>query len=107
VDAVRRYLHTIGFSIQTELMIKEESKFYNILRCVPGEEKYQREIDYLYGNGLLLQKNPLLKELLTAEEKKYGLVEQKLIENQTENAKERLLQVREKLGFMREALACL
>ncbi len=107
VDRVRRYLHTIGFSIQTELMLKEEGKYYNILRCVPGEEKYQREIDYLYGYGLLLQKNPLLKELLTTEEKKYCLVEQRLLESQTENAKERLLQVREKLGFMREALACL
>ncbi|MDD4844329.1 MAG: class I SAM-dependent methyltransferase [Anaerotignum sp.] len=107
VDAVRRYLHTIGFSIETELMLKEEGKYYNILRCIPGEEKYQREIDYLYGNGLLLQKNPLLKELLTTEERKYRLVEQRLLESQTENAKERLLQVREKLGFMREALACL
>ena len=107
VDAVRRYLHTIGFSIETEQMLKEDGKYYNILRCIPGEEKYHREIDYLYGKGLLLQKNPFLKELLTVEERKYCLVEQRLLESQTENAKERLLQVREKLGFMREALACL
>jgi len=107
VDAVRRYLHTIGFCIETELMMKEDGKYYNIMRCIPGEEKYPREIDYLYGKKLLLQKEPLLKELLTIEERKYRLVEQRLLESDTENAKERLVQVREKLRLMREALACL
>lgn len=61
VDAVRRYLHTIGFSIETELMVKEDGKFYNIMRCIPGEEVYPREIDYLYGKKLLLQKGTFLK----------------------------------------------
>ncbi|MDD3395163.1 MAG: class I SAM-dependent methyltransferase [Anaerotignum sp.] len=107
VDAVRRYLHTIGFSIETEQMLKEDGKFYNIMRCIPGEEVYPREIDYLYGKKLLLQKEPFLKERLTAEERRYCLVEQKLLESHTEHAKERLAQVGEKLRFMREALACL
>lgn len=107
VDGVRRFLHTIGFSIETEMMMKEDGKYYNIMRCIPGEEKYQREIEYLYGKKLLAQKDPVLKELLITEEKKYCLVEQRLLESSTENAKERLVQVREKLGFMREALTCL
>lgn len=107
VDAVRRYLHTIGFSIETERTLKEDGKYYNIMRCIPGEEAYPREIDYLYGKKLLLQKEPLLKERLTAEERRYCLVEQKLLESQTEHAKERLVQVGENLRLMREALACL
>lgn len=107
VDAVRHYLHSIGFSIETEIMMKEDGKYYNIMRCVPGEEEYSREIDYLFGKKLLLQKEPLLKELLTMEERKYRLVEQKLLESDTENARERLVQVSEKLSLMREALACL
>lgn len=107
VDGVRRYLHSIGFIIETEIMMKEDGKYYNIMRCIPGEEEYPREIDYLYGKKLLFQKEPLLKELLTMEERKYRLVEQKLLESDTENAKERLVQVSEKLSLMREALACL
>lgn len=107
VDAVRRYLHTIGFCIETELMLKEDGKYYHIMRCVPGEEEYTREIEYLYGKLLLLQKDLLLKELLTVEERKYALVEQRLLESNTENAKERLVQVREKRSLMKEALACL
>lgn len=107
VDGVRRYLHSIGFIIETEIMMKEDGKYYNIMRCIPGEEEYSREIDYLYGKKLLFQKEALLKELLTMEERKYRLVEQKLLESDTENAKERLVQVSEKLSLMREALACL
>ncbi len=87
-------------------MMKEDGKYYNIMRCVPGEEQYPREIDYLYGEKLLKQKEPLLKEVLTVQERKYCIVEQKLMESDTENAKERLVQVQDKLRLMREALAC-
>ncbi len=106
VDEVRRYLHSVGLCIETELMMKEDGKYYNIMRCVPGEEQYPREIDYLYGEKLLKQKEPLLKEVLTVQERKYCIVEQKLMESDTENAKERLVQVQDKLRLMREALAC-
>ncbi|WP_352399938.1 class I SAM-dependent methyltransferase [Anaerotignum sp.] len=107
VDEVRRYLHSIGFRIETEHMMKEDGKYYNIMRCIPGEERYPREIDYLYGAKLLMHKEPLLKEILTSEEKKYQVVEEKLIQSDTDNAKERLVQVQEKLRLMREALVCL
>lgn len=106
VDQVRRHLHSIGFMIETELMIKEDGKYYTLMRCIPGGENYQREIDYLYGKRLLWKKEPLLKELLLAEEEKYLLLEVKLQTNDTESAKERLTQLKEGLGFVREALAC-
>lgn len=107
VDQVRRYLHSIGFTIETEQMVKEDGKYYNIMRCIPGEEKYNQEIDYLYGKRLLLEKEPLLKELLENEESRYRMVEEKLQNNDTKTAQERLIQVRERLTLMREALACL
>ncbi len=106
-DQVRRYLHTIGFSIETEQMVKEDGKYYTLMRCVPGVEKYEREIDYLYGKRLLLEKEPLLQEVLLWKEKKYGQLEEKLMKNATENAKERLEEVREKRETIREALKCM
>lgn len=106
VDQVRRYLHSIGLIIETELMIKEDGKYYNIMRCIHGEEKYHREIDYLYGKRLLLVKDPLLNELLIAEAGKYLLLEEKLQKSDTESAKERLTQLKEGLALVREALAC-
>lgn len=105
--AVRRYVHEIGFSIAEEHMLKEDGKPYLLLRCERGAERYEREIDYLYGKKLLAAKDPILRELLTAEEKKYSRLLESLRENPTENARERVPQVAQKLAWMREALAWL
>ena len=88
-------------------MLKEDNKPYVLMRCEKGAEKYDREIDYLYGKLLLEKKDPVLKELLLHEEGKYSRLFHKLKENPTENAQKRLPEVEEKLALMREALACL
>ncbi len=104
---VRKYLHRIGFSIAEEHMLKEDGKSYVLMRCVRGKERYDREIDYLYGKKLLEQKEPLLKEFLMIEEGKYSRLMENLKQNPTENAQKRLPEVQVKLAQMREALACL
>ena len=104
---VRKYLHKIGFSIKEEHMLKEDGKPYVLMRCEKGEEKYDSEIDYLYGKLLLEKKDPVLKELLLQEEGKYSRLLDSLKNNPTENAQKRLPEVEEKLAWMREALACL
>jgi len=104
---VRKYLHKIGFAIKEEHMLKEDGKPYVLMRCEKGEEKYDREIDYLYGKLLLEKKDPVLKEWILHEEGKYSRLFENLKENPAENAKKRLPEVEEKLAWMREALACL
>ena len=104
---VRRYVHEIGFLIAEEHMLKEDGKPYVILRCIRGEERYEKEIEYLYGKKLLEKKEPLLKELLLAEDRKCGRVLEKLQNNPTEHAQKRLPEVEEKRKWIREALACL
>lgn len=104
---VRKYLHKIGFAIKEEHMLKEDNKPYVLMRCEREEEKYDREIDYLYGKLLLKKKDPVLKELLLHEEGKYSRLFNNLKDNPTENAQKRLPEVEEKLALMREALACL
>ncbi len=105
--AVRKYLHQIGFSIREEHMLKEDGKPYVLMRCERGEERYEREIDYLYGKLLLEQKNPVLREVLEHEARKYERLLAKLRQNPTENARKRLPEVAQKLAWMREALVCL
>ena len=104
---VRKYLHQIGFSIREEHMLKEDGKPYVLMRCEKGAERYDREIDYLYGKLLLEKKDPVLKELLLHEEGKYSRLLESLQHNPTENVQKRLPEVEEKLAWMREALACL
>lgn len=104
---VRRYLHSIGFLIETELLIQDDGKFYTIMRCVLGKESYSSEIEYMYGKKVLDKKEPLLKQLLEMEAKNYHLVEEKLLKSNTEGAKERLGEVQEKQKLIKEALRCL
>ena len=49
IDKVRKYLHTVGFKIDDEQMLYEDGIYYTVIRAVHGEEKYNREEDYLFG----------------------------------------------------------
>ena len=98
--------HKIGSKGMTE-----EGLMVDLNHCVKlsqkEAEKYDREIDYLYGKLLLEKKDPVLKELLLHEEGKYSRLFDTLKDNPTENAQKRIPEVEEKLALMREALACL
>ena len=104
--AVRKCLHKIGFSIAEEHMLKEDGKLYTLMRCERGTERYDREIDYLYGKRLLEKKEPLLREVLEIEKGKYQRLAEQLRRTETENARLRLPAVEEKLEGMKEALGC-
>ena len=87
-------------------MLKEDGKLYTLMRCERGAERYDREIDYLYGKRLLEKKEPLLREVLEIEKGKYQRLAEQLRRTETENARLRLPAVEEKLEGMREALEC-
>ena len=106
IGAVRKCLHKIGFSIAEEHMLKEDGKLYTLMRCERGTERYDREIDYLYGKRLLEKKEPLLREVLEIEKGKYQRLAEQLRRTETENARLRLPAVEEKLEGMKEALGC-
>ena len=106
IGAVRKCLHKIFFSIAEEHMLKEDGKLYTLMRCERGTERYDREIDYLYGKRLLEKKEPLLREVLEIEKGKYQRLAEQLRRTETENARLRLPAVEEKLEGMKEALGC-
>ena len=106
IGAVRKYLHTINFSIAKETMMKEDGKYYTILVCRNEKEPvYEKEIEYLYGKKLLEEKNSVLKEVLIREEKKYNEIGESLEMHPTDNAREALKEVNEKLLLLKEAMA--
>ena len=87
-------------------MLKEDGKLYTLMRCERGAERYDREIDYLYGKRLLEKKEPLLREVLEIEKGKYQRLAEQLRRTKTENPRLRLPAVEEKLEGMKEALGC-
>lgn len=96
VGEIRRYLHKQGYEITKEHMLKEDGKFYVMMRAVKSEvpQQYETECDYIYGKLLLEEKNPVLADFLDREHRLRADVLTALAGQDTENAKAR----RESLG---------
>ena len=67
----RSCLRSLGLKIVDEDMVKEEGKFYPVMRAVPGNTSYTQEVserqqalEDAYGPVLLRKKHPVLQEYL-------------------------------------------
>ena len=83
---VRHFLHDNGYMIVDEQILKEEGKYYFIIKAVPGQQKYEEEFLYEYGECLLKEKDSLMMEYLEREQKKYHKILEGLAENTSEAA---------------------
>lgn len=73
---VRHFLHDHGYRIVKECILKEEGKYYFIIKALPGVQVFDEEFLYEYGEYLLKAKDPLMKEYLEREiEKLQGILE--------------------------------
>ena len=66
-EKVRRFLHSHGFAIEKEALLKEDGKYYSVIKAVRGRESYRESWQYSYGTYLTGLKNPLMKEYLKKE----------------------------------------
>ena len=108
---VREMLSENGYFITRENMVKEEGKYYFMMRAVPHAYVEHSEIfkltakeHFYFGRLLLEHKNPILKEYF---EWDYGICEdilESLTAGQTENSKQRQDEVRERMELIRRGL---
>ena len=103
VTAVRKYLHNIGYVITDEKMIQEWDNFYTILRAIPGKQKYDKEIEYIFGRVLLEKKDAVLKEYIINEKIRLKKIKQHLYDKRTEQSQKRLQQIEEYKKAIEEA----
>ena len=91
VAQVRYFLHNAGYRITAERMVKEDGKFYVMMRAVKTEEPeaYDRECFYEYGRLLIEEKNEILKEFLHRERRLREDVLAALEKQDTPNVRER------------------
>lgn len=104
---VRQMLTDHGYSITKENMVKEEGKYYFMMRAVPCAYVEHSELftltakEHFYFGRLLLElKNPVLKEYF---EWDYGICEsilESLLAGQTENSQQRQEEIRERMGLI-------
>ena len=102
---VRHTLHDLGYRIKQEWFLKDEGKYYVIMKAIPGQEKYDREADYVYGAVLEVECLPVYKEYLLREEKKRQGIMNRILENVKEDPSsqsKRLDELTVELGMIRE-----
>ena len=107
---VRHTLHDLGYRIMQEWFLKDEGKYYVIMKAIPGQERYDREADYIYGAVLEVECLPVYKEYLLREEKKRQGIMNRILENVKEDPSsqsKRLDELTEELGMIREKIGSL
>lgn len=111
LERVRRFLDAGGYRIETEELVKEEGKYYPMMRVhyEPVEGKAvpeKREVFYLYGELLLKSRHPVLLEYLEKERRLQEEIMKKLREqSRTEQIEARIMEVEHVLAQNGEALA--
>ena len=105
VGEVRIFLHKQGYEITEEHMLKEDGKFYVMMRAVKSEvpQAYETECDYIYGKLLLEEKNPVLLEYLDREHRLRADVLTALEGQDTENARARKESLAMEFSLIEEA----
>ena len=107
VGEVRRYLHKQDYEITKEHMLKEDGKFYVMMRAVKSAvpQAYETECDYVYGKLLLEEKHPVLTEYLDREQRLRADVLAALDGQDSENAKARKESLNREFSLIEEARA--
>lgn len=105
VGEVRHFLHNHGYEITKEHMLKEDGKYYVMMRAVKGTspQKYEKEIYYLYGRLLIEERNDILKEYLERERRLREDVMTALSGQDTENARMRKESLQKEFELIEEA----
>lgn len=106
---LRRFLEAEGYLVQAEDMVEEDGKYYPIMRACPqraASQVYygQNEAEYLYGAHLLQERHPVLRAFLDKEQHSYEAIARSLQAQEGERAGARLLEVKERLSLIAEAL---
>lgn len=111
INIVRRFLSDISYSIIEENMVREDGKFYVMMKAIPNyslESIYSYELTHkeheFYGRILLESKHGILKEFLHKERNKCNGIISNLKDNLKVEALVRKEEINQKLGVIEKAL---
>ena len=103
----RHFLSEIGWEIISEEMIKEDGKFYPMMKAVhvqDGKKVTYTAEEAWFGPILLKKCHPVLKEYLLREASIREKILADLSGAPSESAKQRLAEVKEEMGLIKSAL---
>lgn len=103
LDKVRRYLEEWEFLIDRETMLKEDGKYYTVMRVVRGTMSLKKMAYYKYGKLLIVEKNPVLEDYLAKEKRQYEMILSEVGQKDTRAARERGKELLQELTWIKEA----
>ena len=103
LELFRRFLHQQEYSIVEEAMVKDEGKYYPMMKVVRGRQEAWEDFEYCYGKFLIEQQNPCLLEFLDKEEKMYSRILASLALKTGENIRAREIQIQNSIAMIRRA----
>lgn len=101
LDAVRVFLARNSFAIADESIVKEDGKFYFVIRAVNGNSAVPEGAALYYGLPLLRRRDAVLREYLERE----LALRQKIIENLRSNSSDgsgRIAQIKDEITIIKE-----
>lgn len=104
ISKVRSYLNENGYRIIAENMVYEDGKYYPMMKAVVGESEIYTEEELEYGKHLLAERHPVLQQYLQWEIKHHKEIIDTLKKQDSDKAKERILQLEEKIDKMEQIL---
>lgn len=103
LSVFRHGLESLGLAIMEETMVEEDGKYYTVMRVEPGKMHYKEEYRYCYGDCLIRQNSPVLREFLKREALQYREIAAQLSQQQGAGAGARLEEIEKKLMEIEEA----
>ncbi len=108
INKVRIKLQELNFVIVRENMVKDDGKFYMMMKAIskgmvsePVQYELTKKEHFYYGRLLLEEQHPILREFLLWDHELCENILQTLRAEQTENAKAREKEIEEKIALIR------
>lgn len=102
IDKVREYLHKNNFKIIDDEMLKDDGKYYTIIKSIQGKEDilYKKE-EYVFGRFEINNKCQILKEYIEEQLYKMEIVLKNIKETNIQN---RILEIEDNIKTYKEVL---
>lgn len=101
-ELVRHWLQQKEWMITFEDMLIENGRQYIIIKAEPGYERPLDEMEALYGPRLIERKHPLLVQQIQKDVESWQDIIQQLAKSSTEEAKEKVLELQNRIGLAKE-----
>lgn len=107
IGDTRHWLEEHGFSIEKEDMVYDAGKYYVIMDVTRGIMHYDQEYEYTYGQYLIRNQHPVLRDFLQQESRKLKLLGGVLKEQDSARSRERLLEISHQEALVMDTLEAL